>query len=415
MNLPLNRNEPTIMHIDLNSCFATVEQQAYPTLRGKPLVIAAYTTPGGCVLAPSIEAKRYGIKTGMRVREARFLCKDVIVRDPDPKMVRYVHLGLRNILQNYSVQVAPKSIDEFVLDFSKTTTLSQRLVEIGYEIKKRIRQEVGESISCNIGISTNRFLAKLAASLHKPDGLDVITYKNIEAVYRLCQLIDLNGINTRFAARLNAHGIFTPLEFLQSPAQFLHRGVFRSIIGYHWYQRLRGYEVDDIEFERKSIGQQYALKIATSDPKELSRFLMKLCEKMGRRLRKLGFLAQGIHLSCGYKDWSYWQKNMLCHTLLYTTRDLYTKAQLLLNSQPEKKLVSNLTVACYGLIAQQSSQLSLFDNDRPKERKISDALDKINDRFGEFTILPATMMKMDNLILDRIAFGSVKELGDLYI
>src|SRR3990167_8444433 len=117
MDLQLNKNEPTLMHVDLNSCFATVEQQANPHLRGKPIVIAAYTTSNGCVLAPSIEAKKYGIKVGMRVRDARLLYKDVIVRDPDPQLVRDVHIKFVKIFMDYSPFVYTKSIDEVVVEF----------------------------------------------------------------------------------------------------------------------------------------------------------------------------------------------------------------------------------------------------------------------------------------------------------
>src|SRR3954453_7086552 len=91
MALLLNHNDPTIMHVDLNSCFATIEQQANPLLRGKPMVVAAYDTPGGCVVAPSIEAKRFGVRTGMAVRDPRILCPGLIVKTPDPEKYRYVH------------------------------------------------------------------------------------------------------------------------------------------------------------------------------------------------------------------------------------------------------------------------------------------------------------------------------------
>jgi DNA polymerase-4 len=121
MPLPINRNLPTIMHVDLNSCFATIEQQANPLLRGKPIVVAAYNSPNGCVVAPSIEAKRYGIKTGMTVRDARLLYPSVIVRTPDPAKYRAVHLQFRKIFTDYSPDVAPKSIDEAVIDFKDTS------------------------------------------------------------------------------------------------------------------------------------------------------------------------------------------------------------------------------------------------------------------------------------------------------
>src|SRR5690349_543729 len=215
MDLHLNPDKPQIMHIDLNSCFATIEQQAFIHLRGKPIVVSAYPTANGCVLSPSIEAKRYGIKTAMTNREARLLCRDVIIREPDPPKVRDVHLKFKKIFKDYSPDVFPKSIDEAVIDF---TSLQQRLnrplTDIGREIKHRMRTEIGEWISCSIGIATNRCLAKTAAGLKKPDGLEVITAENVRDVYGRLSLIDLCGINERYQARLNVHGIFTPLQFL---------------------------------------------------------------------------------------------------------------------------------------------------------------------------------------------------------
>src|ERR1700759_1584318 len=110
MPLLLNQNPPTIMFADLNSAFATCEQQANPLLRGKPIVVAAYNSPNGCVVAPSVEAKALGIKTGMTVRDARLLCPGVIVRTPDPEKYRYVHLQFRKIFRDYSPDVTPLSI-----------------------------------------------------------------------------------------------------------------------------------------------------------------------------------------------------------------------------------------------------------------------------------------------------------------
>ncbi len=415
MDLPVNQNPPRIMHIDLNSCFATVEQQASPHLRGKPLVVAAYATPSGCVIAPSMEAKRFGIKTGMTVRDARLLCPDVIVRTPDPPKYRAVHLQFRNIFRDYSPIVVPKSIDEAIIDFTDTYALFHRsLQDVGREIKRRMRKEIGEWISCSIGIGPNRFLAKLAASLHKPDGLDVITHENLGVIYSQVQLIDLCGINTRFQARLNAAGIFTPLEFLAASLQTLKKQVFRSICGYYWYLRLRGYEIDVIDFSRKSYGQSYALPRYTSDPKQLSRLLLKLTEKMGRRLRKAGYTAQGIHMSCLYADGTYWHGGRLVHLPMYTTQELFIKAQWVLNHQPERKSVTHLAVSCYHLASAGAEQLDLFDTETTKKRKLSDALDAINDKYGEFVITPALMLGMDDIIIDRVAFGGVKELEDIY-
>ncbi|OGG00253.1 hypothetical protein A2153_04760 [Candidatus Gottesmanbacteria bacterium RBG_16_38_7b] len=402
------------MHIDLNSCFATAEQQAYPPLRGRPLVIAAYTTPGGCVVAPSIEAKKWGIKTGMTVRDAKLLYKDVIVRDPDPQLIRDVHLKFHKVLADYSPEVFPKSIDELVIDFEGTHVFKRGLVEIAREIKQKIRQEVGEWISCNIGIATNRFLAKLAAGLHKPDGLDTISHKNLREVYAGRTLTDLNGINTRYQARLNTYGVFTPLDFLEASLDILKKQVFASINGYYWYLRLRGWEIDAIDFNRKSFGQSYALKEQTDDPRQLIRLLMKLCEKMGRRLRGNNYRAYGIHLALVYTDMTYWHMGRTLQIPLYTTSDLYKKAVWILNQQPVWKKVRDLSVSCFHLEETQPEQLDLFESEMAKNKKVTTAVDEINNKYGEFVITPALMMDMDKEIIDRIAFGQVKELEDLY-
>ena len=134
MEMRINHNAPHLMHIDLNSCFATIEQQANPLLRGKPVVVAAYDTPNACIVAPSIEAKRLGIHTGMRVREAWLLCREIIVRMPDPPKYRDVHQKFCKIFKDYSPDVTPKSIDEAVIDFSDVLRLQPDLVAIGREI-----------------------------------------------------------------------------------------------------------------------------------------------------------------------------------------------------------------------------------------------------------------------------------------
>jgi DNA polymerase IV len=308
--------------------------------------------------------------------------------------------------------VTPKSIDEAVIDLTYTLSLFKGgVTDIGNEIKKRFREEIGEWMQCSIGVSTNRFLAKLAASLHKPDGLDIIDHTNVLDVYKRVKLLDLNGINTRFQARLNASGIFTPMEFYQAPLDLLKKQVFQSILGYYWYLRLRGHEIDAVDFKRKSFGNTYALQKQTNDPRELAKLLMKLCEKTGRRLRRARYSAQGVHVSCVYTDVSWWHIGRKFDVPVYTTRDIYVKALRLLNSSGYPKRVRNLAVSVYDLILSTNEQLELFTS---PTHAVSEAMDKINDRWGEFVITPALMMDMDEIILDRIAFGGVKELEEIY-
>lgn len=413
MDLPINHNVPLIMHIDLNSAFASIEQQAYHHLRNKPIAVAAYDSPNACVIAPSVEAKTFGVKVGNTVREAKQLCPGIIIRTPDPSKYRAVHMAFRELFRQYSPDVSPKSIDEAVINFQGTPILrSKDLIDVGYEIKKRMKDEIGDFLRCSIGIGPNRFLAKTAASLHKPDGLDVIDYTNLAQVYKNLKLIDLCGINTRFEARLNSKGIFTPTDFFNASLESLQKGVFKSILGYYWYLRLRGWEIDAIDFKRKSFGNSYALGRKTADKKQLATLLIKLSEKTGRRLRRGGFIANGIHVSFVYDDWTYWHKGKTLENSMYTTSEIYLQALKILNAQPEAKIVREIAVSVFNLSSSRVQQTDIFETD--KKRLVAEAMDKINDKYGEFVITPALMMGMKDVILDRVAFGGVKEMEEIY-
>lgn len=408
MELLLNTANPTLVHIDLNSCFATIEQQANPLLRGKPMVVAAYDSPRGCVLAASIEAKRLGIKTGDRVGDAKKILPTLIVRTPDPDKYFYVHERLIELFRTYTSKVHPKSIDEAVLDFRGTKHLSTGLIQVAKDIKKQIKSQIGEWLTVSIGIAPNRFLAKLGSGLHKPDGLDMINYQNLRAVYDKVTLLDLPGINVRLQARLNAAGIFTPLQFLATPTQRLEKEVFGGISGYYWSMRLTAHEIDSIDFARRSFGQEYALGKQTADKPELSRLLFKLCEKMGRRLRKSGFSARGIHLALSYHD-SYVHTQRMQSQPMHSTKSLFLASLRVLNEIHRDKRVVKIAVCCYELVKEDNTQLEIFDI-RDKELNLTKALDDINDTFGEFCISPALMMGMDNLIIKRVAFGKVNQV-----
>jgi DNA polymerase-4 len=411
----INLAEPQVMHIDLNSAFATIEQQANPLLRGKPVGVCSYLSPGGIVLAASYEAKAKGVGTGTPIREAKELCPGMIFLMPDPEKYFYINARLYALLYQYTNDLVPLSIDEFVLDFSTSRNLHHpSLVQVAKEIKRRIRSEIGCWMRVNIGIAPNRFLAKLAASLHKPDGLDVISHQNLREVYGSVGLRDLCGINYRFEARLNANNIFSPLEFLDAPLEQLHRQVFKSVSGYHWYHRLRGWEVDGIEYGRKSFGNDFAIYLATEDRRELSQLMMKLCEKTGRRLRKHGSHARGAQLWLLYEDRSYWHKSEKTRNILYSTQDIYAAMQRLFNKQPHPGPVSKLGVSVFALEPTHPEQLELFETSVTKHRRIAVALDTMNDRYGEFTLIPARMMQMEDQIIKRVPFGASKDLKGQY-
>src|SRR3990170_4916979 len=323
--LNFNPRPSTILHIDLNSCFATIEQQANPHLRGKPLAVAAYATSNGCILAPSIEAKRYGIKTGMRVKEGKLLYPGLIVLSPDPWKYRNVHLALRQLISEYTSDFYPKSIDEFVLNLEGFPAYSRGMFAVGRELKKRIKKEIGDWLTVSIGIAPNRFLAKLASGIHKPDGLDEINKDNYLKIYSKLSLTDLPYIKLRNAVRLNSVGVYKVTDLYNAPLWKL-KAAFESINGYYWYLRLRGWEIDDVIFGRRSYGNSYALPKPLTKPEELSHILAKLVTKMGARLRRAGYKARGVHVAISYRDGGFWHKGVTLDKVIFDTRDIYKKA-----------------------------------------------------------------------------------------
>lgn len=400
------------MHIDLNSCFAIIEQQANPLIRHKPVAVAAYDTPRGAVIASSYEAKSLGIKLGVNVREARMLCRDVIVMMPDPEKYFDAHRRFKQVLLNYTDSITPKSVDEFVIDFRGSPAIrnGQSLEAIGLAIKQDIKDSLGVYVTVNIGIAANRFLAKVAAGLHKPDGMDRIEGHKLRQIYEGLSLTDLPGINVRYEARLNAAGIYTPLQFLDAPLNVLRHQVFKGIVGLYWYLRLRGHEIDNVNFGRKSFGQQYALGEKTTDQAQLSRLLMKLCEKTGRRLRTAGYVAGGIHLWLNFENRMYWAQGKKLHRDVYSTQDIFLAAQRLLNMAAIPDRVTNMGVTVFDLHPSTPEQLGLFDDSRLDTRALAKAADLVNDRYGEFTLVPALMANMQDVILKRVAFGNTGEL-----
>jgi len=399
------------MHIDLNSCFASIEQQANPQLRGKPIAVAAYTTPSGCIVAPSVEAKKLGIKVGMRVREGILLCKKLVILPPDPWKYRCVHLELKKLLDNYSSEVTPKSIDEFVVDFGRSPCRGSRLKDIALEIKKRIKESVGDWLRVSIGIAPNRFLAKLASNLHKPDGLDEINSKNYLDCFLGLKLVDLPYIKLRNAMRLNGVGIYTVEDFYNAPLWKL-KSAFQSINSYYWYLRLHGYEIDDIVFARRSYGNSYALPKAFTDLSDLSPIISKLTEKTSFRLRRAGYTAGGVHLAIFYKNGAFWHKGVSFSEKLFESRDIYKKMVRLFQLSPYKLPVGNIFISVYDLKKNTDLQLNIFE-DVLRKKKLSEAVDRVNQRWGDFIITPARMQTgSKEMVPDRIAFGGVKELEE---
>lgn len=413
----LNTSQPLIMHIDLNSCFATVEQQARPMLRGRPVAVVNRRTDQTMIVTASYEAKAAGVTMGMKLRDAKKICPDLIGVESDPPKYRYVYHRLLSIMSDYSAHVTMKSIDEGVIDFTQApqAIVDRGLESIGYEIKQRLRDEIGVAMRCNVGIATNRFLAKTAAGLHKPDGLDIITHENLRQVLGTLTLTDLTGIAYRNEHRLNSVGIYTPLDFLDAPVDVLHGSVFKSVNGDYWHQRLRGWEVDDIETETKRVGRQYVLDSFDLSFDEILQRLHHLCESVGARMRRQGLSARGVWVGVHtfgpggpWKKTSSWHATYVSQTPFFSDKTIYAIARRLFVDAPPD--IRDINVHCYLLERGERSQLSLFADELAREHMVTSAIDDINNRYGEHTLHAANTLQVRPFVKAKIPFGSTRYL-----
>lgn len=413
----LNTAQPLIMHIDLNSCFATVEQQARVMLRDKPVAVVNRRTDQTMIVTCSYEAKAMGVTLGMKLRDARKLCPGLIGVESDPAKYRFVYHKLLDIMNDYSAHVTMKSIDEGVIDFTQAPDAikNQGLEAIGREIKQRLRDEIGIAMRCNVGIATNRFLAKTAAGLNKPDGMDVIDHNNLREVLGTLTLTKLTGIAERNQHRLNSVGIMTPLNFLDASPKVLHDSVFKSINGEQWYQRLRGWEVDDVTTETKRVGRQYVLDNFNLSFDEILMRLHHLCESVGHRMRKQGLSARGVYVGAHtFGPGGPWLKGARWHAMhvsdtpFFSDKTIYAIARkLFINAPPD---IRDINIHCYLLERGERSQLNLFADELARERLVTSAIDEINDRYGEHTLHAANTLKTGPFVQTKIPFGSTRYL-----
>lgn len=405
-----NKEKPMLMHIDLNSAFATAEQQAHKSLRGIPMGVTNRISKECCVIAASYEAKALGIKVGVRRSEAEAICKahgiKFVMLETDPARYRDVYMKLNKIMASYSPKIKMKSIDEGIIDFHGLEPIlaGRSLQEIGYEIKQRVKDEIGDYMRINIGIGPNRFLAKEAAGWHKPDGLDTIDYRNLIDYYKTQELTDLCGIAGGWSAKLNAAGIRTTMDFLEASERVLKKQVFRSINGTYWYRRLRGYEVDDYEPVFRSAGRQWVIDKPSHRDEDLLPCLAFLSETTGRKLRYKQAEARGIGIFCNLRNGEFFQEKRMYKVACFSNQEIWRRAMELFNKRPSGAIVQSMGIWLYGVEPSSKSQLTIFD-ELKKEEHITDAMDGINDRYGMFAVHMAVTTGGKSRVKQKIPFG----------
>jgi DNA polymerase IV len=383
------------LYVDFNSYFASVEQQLQPRLRGKPVAVMPVATESTCAIAASYEAKAYGVRTGTPIWEAKKMCPGIIcVLAQHERYVEYHHRILKEIDKHIPV-TAVCSIDEVACQLVNNETSIARITEIANSIKQGLAKNVGQYIRCSIGVAANRYLAKVATDLHKPDGFTILHPQDLPGRLFELKLRDLPGIGHNIERRLIAAGIVDMQALWALDAQRM-RKTWGSVWGEKMWHLLRGVDLAEEETTRHSIGHSHVMAPELREPEKAKYVARRLTLKAASRLRRMGYYASALSLSMRIEHGPRLSGDMRCHR----AQDSMTFINLLdilwmgLMREARGRAIKKISVTLHGLVAASDLQAELFEvlpdvelRKRHKAEKISQALDKINHRFGRDTVL----------------------------
>ena len=411
------RNSSHVLFVDMNSFFASCEQQVNYWLRGRPVGVCVYTGKFGCVIAPSVEAKKRGVKTGMRLNEAMVICPELVPLETNPARYRDFHKKIITVLKKYSNEVIPKSIDEAIVNLNGYELIYSDVAMVAKKIKQDIRNEVGDWLKCSIGIAPNAFLAKLASDVQKIDGLTVITPENIDEVLKKLRLKDLPGIASNMAERLQNAGINTPLELRYTSPERL-RIICRGLSGEYWHQRLNFGEVD--MNDNKDYKTMQAMRHLSKEQRKVvsgvNEIFLMLCMTLEKRMVEKNIFCKTIGFHARYESgYNYTdtinvsipiQDGMVLIKALRERMGKFEKANKCEVINTDIILI-NIVVGDF--INENAIQYDMF-NDNSKQDKLRKTVYALKDKFGLNKLMRLAELNDHAPVKDVIGFGSVKDL-----
>jgi DNA polymerase IV len=418
------------LFVDLNSYFASVEQQERPELRGKPVGVVPAMVDTTCCIAASYEAKARGVRTGTIVADARRMCPDIILVEGRHELYVQYHHKVVEAVESCLPVSAICSIDEMACRLMGRERPLLAALELARKVKARVRECAGEMLRSSVGLATNRYLAKVASDMEKPDGLVALTLDILpEALSRLT-LRDLPGVGARTEKRLNERGIKTMQELLALDCDQSGQ-VWGSVWGERLFHWLRGEDFEMSETEHlKSISHQHVLAPELRTPEKAWAVAHKLLHKAAMRLRSNKLWAASVGLAVGFsagregsqpvpvshfgvpaKGWH----GEVHVTECQDNQTLIAALKHLWDSQPkggEYRHPYFVGVQLGGLVPDRLHSLGLFDvlESEKSRARLLVAMDEINRKYGTGTLAPATMLAAYKAAPTRIAFHSIPEL-----
>ena len=419
------------LHIDLNSFFASVEQQLHPEYRGKPTAVVPTMADTTCCIAASYEAKALGIKTGTRVGDAKKICPEIILVNGSHEKYAEISHAIGEAVERICPVAHTPSIDEVVCQLMGRECEPPNARRIAVAIKQAIRDDVGETLRCSIGMAPNRYLAKIASDMQKPDGLIGLLPSQLPRAIAHLELRDLPGVGARTETRLNAKGIHTMEELLALDRKGMHK-LWDSVWGDRLYHWLRGANTGDdgapvSSGVQKSLGHSHVLAPEHRTPEGAWAVAHKLLHKAAMRLRMEKFHTTSLSVTVRYALSREQSARLTKSKQHYSgiqnigwgmearfraAQDTLTLLEALQGcwaqrpQGPEHRRPFFVGVTLRNLIPEDEMQAMLFEE--PGNRnQLSATMDKLNLKYGHTTLHFAGMLAARDSAPTRIAFTQI--------
>lgn len=401
------------LFLDLNSYFASVEQQDRPELRGQPVAVVPMMTDSTCAIAVSYEARAFGIKTGTMIYEAKKMCPELIcVKARHDVYVDYHH-RIFHELGNHIPITTVCSIDEVACQLIGREREPENVIRLAHQIKRGIWDHVGTAMNCSIGVASNCFLAKTASNIQKPDGLVLLQEHDLPQALFALKLTDLTGINVNMMRRLDRAGVHTVEQFYHlAPKQA--RTVWGSVNGERFWYKLHGHDIEEAKTHKRVVGHSRVLEPASRTPDQAYTIIRQLTIKAASRLRRYELYASDLELTVRAVNGDKWAKSRRLEPSQANAAFLGKLKELWEMMLAEMKGIhlKQVAVSLYNLQAEESITLDLFSSQQTpavtkKDKALSDAMDRINQRYGPSTLQLGTLDK--EKVGTKIAFTRIPE------
>ena len=380
-----------ILHVDMDAFYASVEQRDDPSLLGKPVVVGGRPNSRGVVSAASYEARKFGIHSAMPLAEAFRRCPQAAFLPVNVQKYREVSKQIRQIFLTYTPMVEPLSLDEAFLDVTGSTSLFGPADEIALMIKQRIQQEL--NLTASVGLACNKFLAKLASDLRKPDGFVVVQPDRVQEFLDPLSVERIWGVGKKTAEQLHTSNIRTVRDLRNLEQGYLTQ--LLGVIGSQLYLLARGIDDRPVESDRvvKSIGRETTFATDIADRDLLETVLLKLSVDVGRSARKESLKGKTITLKVRYNNFRAISRSHTLTRAINLDDVIYQEVCHLLGEVALNQPLRLIGVTLSNLTDKEESQLSLFTEPRQDSENLTKVIDLVKEKYGETSITRARLLR----------------------